>query len=108
MTARLDNSTEHSTTEITSWVTPKLEQILVRAADIANARGYNYLGDEHVLLAMLEDDGSQLRRSWTPDLGEETGDLHQRITGSLPPRQADHIGPSEPVRVTTTRTSPRI
>lgn len=108
MTAHLQTDSEKSTTEITSWVTPKLEQILVRAAEIANAKGYNYLGDEHVLLAMLEDDGSQLRRAWTPALGSDPAEFQQQVTEALPPRQAEHIGPSEPVRVITNRTSPRI
>ncbi len=80
-----DDRAEWSSTTITSWVTPRLEQILNRAAEIANENGYNYLGDEHVLLAMLEIDNTQLHRSWTAESPPLT-DLRRRILDSLPPR----------------------
>ena len=77
-----------SRAEISGWVTPRLEAILQRAAELANDRGYNYLGFEHVALAILDDGesvpaacrtGAMTAAQWQnaivealPDVPEET------------------------------------
>ena len=60
-----------SRVEISGWVTPRLEEILQRAAEIANDRGYNYLGVEHVALAILDDGNSVPATCWTGSMTAE-------------------------------------
>ncbi|MFC9762162.1 Clp protease N-terminal domain-containing protein, partial [Rhodococcus jostii] len=78
--------------------------ILIRAAEIANERGYNYLGDEHVVLAMLEDPLSGVTRAWDGALTAK--ELRERVLVDLPPRPADYLRPTSPVVVITDRVMP--
>lgn len=97
---------DRSTTTITAWVTPGLDRNLRAAADIANDRGYNYLGDEHIVLAMLGNERSYLVRNWPAGRAMTLDELFETMRAALPPVQAPHIGPTEPVRVVTERTGP--
>lgn len=63
--------TVSSRAEISGWVTPRLEVILKRAAEIANDRGYNYLGVEHVALAILDDGKSVPAACWNGPMTAE-------------------------------------
>ena len=63
--------TVSSRAEISGWVTPRLEVILKRAAEIANDRGYNYLGVEHVALAILDDGQSVPAACWNGPMTAE-------------------------------------
>ncbi|HEY5784792.1 MAG TPA: Clp protease N-terminal domain-containing protein [Microlunatus sp.] len=60
-----------SRAEISGWVTPRLEVILKRAAEIANDRGYHYLGVEHVALAILDGGKSVPAACWTGPMTAE-------------------------------------
>ncbi len=42
-------------TDRTPALTPRMERTLERAGDLARARRHDYLGTEHILLAILED-----------------------------------------------------
>lgn len=41
--------------ERTPALTPRLQHTLARAAELARARGHEYLGTEHVILALIDD-----------------------------------------------------
>jgi hypothetical protein len=68
---------------ISGWVTPRLEDVLLRAAQLANDQGYNYLGVEHVTLAILEDAASLPMRQW--DGAVTSTGWRDAIVASLPP-----------------------
>lgn len=36
-------------------LTPRMQRTLMRAAGLARARGHGYLGNEHVILALVDD-----------------------------------------------------
>jgi ATP-dependent Clp protease ATP-binding subunit ClpA len=42
-------------TKETTALTPRMEQTLARARELAQDRGHDYVGTEHVLLALLDD-----------------------------------------------------
>lgn len=42
-------------TEPTPMFTPRMKRTMLRAAELARARGHDYLGTEHVILALIED-----------------------------------------------------
>ncbi len=80
-----------SRAEISGWVTPRLEMILKRAAEIANDRGHNYLGVEHVALAILDDGKSVPAACWT---GPMTAEQWQNaIVEALPTVPEDVLAP---------------
>jgi hypothetical protein len=92
---------DESTTTITSWVAPGCEKNLRKAADVANAAGYNYLSDEHIVIAMLENPWSFLSRNWPEGVSYTRGQLLDVMRNHLPPVQGDGIGPAEGVQVVT-------
>ena len=42
-------------TEPTPTFTPRMKRTMLRAGELARARGHDYLGTEHVILALIED-----------------------------------------------------
>lgn len=42
-------------TKSTVRLTPRMKRTLTRARQLARARGHDYLGTEHILLALLDD-----------------------------------------------------
>ena len=87
-----------SRAEISGWVTPRLEVILKRAAEIANDRGYNYLGVEHFALAILADEKSVPAACWT---GPMTAEQWQNaIVEALPNVPEEELAP---VTISVTR-----
>ena len=92
---------DRSITTITSWVTPGFERSLRRGAEIANEHGYNYLSEEHVLLALLENRWSYLVRNWPEDAELTPHKLRELLRECLPPVQSPDVGTHDPVRVDT-------
>jgi ATP-dependent Clp protease ATP-binding subunit ClpA len=83
---------------INGWVTPRAETVLRRAIAIANDRGYNYLGVEHLALAIAEEPVSLPVRVWD---GSMTVDQwHDAIIENLPGLPKIQ---SEPVTITVSR-----
>jgi ATP-dependent Clp protease ATP-binding subunit ClpA len=68
---------------IGGWVTPRAEKILRRASAIANDLGYNYLGVEHLALAIAEEPESLPASVWDKPLTID--EWHVAITENLPP-----------------------
>lgn len=90
-----------SRAEISGSVTLRLEAILQRAAEIANDRGYNYLGVEHVALAILDDAKSVPAAWWT---GSMTAAQWQNAIVEAPPNAPEET--LTPVTVSVSRESP--
>ena len=42
-------------TEDTPTLTPRMKHTMSRAGELARARGHDYLGTEHLILALIED-----------------------------------------------------
>jgi ATP-dependent Clp protease ATP-binding subunit ClpA len=82
-------------------VTPRAERILRRAVAIANDRGYNYLGIEHLALAIAEEPESVPASVWDKPLTID--EWHTAITENLPPLPADT---DEPLVITVARETP--
>ncbi|GGK43328.1 Clp protease N-terminal domain-containing protein [Nocardia camponoti] len=92
---------DNSITTITGWMPPGAERILQLAAQISAERGYNYLADEHLLLAMLDHERSFLRRIWPADAELTVDQLREKAIAALPPVQRPETGPTAPVHVET-------
>jgi Clp amino terminal domain, pathogenicity island component len=87
---------------ISGWVTPRAETVLRRAIAIANDRGYNYLGVEHLALAIAEEPESLPARVWDKPLTIDG--WHVAITENLPGLP---VGTQcEPVTITVARSDP--
>jgi hypothetical protein len=91
---------------IDGWVTPRLEKVLRRAVELAVERGYNYLGVEHVALAIAEDPdpGSLPTTVWDEPLTIDA--WHAAITANLPPLPAESSTQHEPLAITVARNDP--
>jgi ATP-dependent Clp protease ATP-binding subunit ClpA len=87
---------------INGWVTPRAETVLRRAIAIANDRGYNYLGVEHLALAIAEEPESLPARVWDKPLTLD--EWHDATTENLPglPVGIQY----EPLTVNVTRSDP--
>ncbi|HKR48166.1 MAG TPA: Clp protease N-terminal domain-containing protein [Pseudonocardiaceae bacterium] len=93
--------TTDNVTRINGWITPRLERVLQRSAQISSANGYNYLAVEHVALAIIEDENSLPSRSWQ---GSMTADEWRRaMLISLPDPSTNVYTPLEPVQIETSR-----
>ncbi|WP_043655285.1 Clp protease N-terminal domain-containing protein [Nocardia thailandica] len=97
---------DHSVTTITGWIPVGTERQLHRAAALSAEHGYNYLAEEHLLLAFLEDPRGFLAAHWPPDEPITLAQLRQVVLDNLPPVQAQHVGPVGAVQVSTIRTGP--
>lgn len=58
------SATPESMTQITGRITPRLERALLRAAEISTENGHNFLGAEHIALAIVEDEDSVPAQCW--------------------------------------------
>jgi ATP-dependent Clp protease ATP-binding subunit ClpA len=86
---------------IRGWITPRLERVLQRAAEISADHGYDYLAVEHLALAMIEDKNSVPSQVWQ---GSMTADeWRQALLGSLPEAAASDRTATEPVRIEVSR-----
>ncbi|MGH3669325.1 MAG: hypothetical protein ACRDSH_01630 [Pseudonocardiaceae bacterium] len=93
--------TTDNVTRINGWITPRLEQVLRRGAEISTMNGHDYLAVEHVTLAIIEDENSLPSRSWQ---GSMTADEWRRaILNSLPDPSANVHTPRETVHIETSR-----
>ncbi|MFF0545331.1 Clp protease N-terminal domain-containing protein [Nocardia thailandica] len=97
---------DHSVTTITGWIPVGTERQFHRAAALSAEHGYNYLAEEHLLLAFLEDPRGFLAAHWPPDEPITLAQLRQVVLDNLPPVQAQHVGPATPVHVSTVRVGP--
>ena len=88
-------------TRINGWITPRLERVLRRGAQISSANGYNYLAVEHVALAIIEDEHSLPSRSWRGSMTVD--EWRSAICNSLPDLSNNVYTPREPVRIETNR-----
>jgi ATP-dependent Clp protease ATP-binding subunit ClpA len=87
---------------INGWVTPRAETVLRRASAIANDLGYNYLGVEHLALAIAEEPESLPARVWDKPLTID--EWHTAITENLPGLP---VGTQcKPLTVNVTRSDP--
>jgi ATP-dependent Clp protease ATP-binding subunit ClpA len=86
---------------IHGWVTPRAEKILRRAIAIATDRGYNYLGVEHLALAIAEEPESLPASVWGKPLTIDG--WHAAITENLPSLPAEQC---EPLAITVARNDP--
>jgi ATP-dependent Clp protease ATP-binding subunit ClpA len=84
-------------TLINGWITPRLEQVLRRAAEISTSHGHNYLAVEHLALVMIEDPNSASSRVWQGAM--TSTEWHQALLGALPDAAANPGTPSEPVHI---------
>jgi ATP-dependent Clp protease ATP-binding subunit ClpA len=89
---------------IDGWVTPRLEKILRRAVNVATERGYNYLGVEHLALAIAEDPDSLAATVWDEPLTIDG--WHAAITANLPALPAESSTQFEPLTVAVARNDP--
>lgn len=82
-------------------ITPRLENVLRRAAEISESHGYDYLAVEHVALAIVEDEYSVPTKAWH---GAMTVDeWRDAIVEALPPLPEDTGAPEGPIRVEVSR-----
>ncbi|WP_037077664.1 Clp protease N-terminal domain-containing protein [Pseudonocardia spinosispora] len=90
-----------NTTRINGWVTPRLEQILRRAAEVSRQHGYDYLAVEHVAIAMIEEGESLPIRCW--DAPMTPGQWREAILAGLPETPTSEHTPTKPVGIDTHR-----
>lgn len=86
-------------TRIEGWITPRLERVLQRSVQISSERGYNYLGVEHVALALIEEPHSVPGQCWNGAMTAE--EWSAAILRALP---AAPDGQNTPVTIQTNRT----
>jgi ATP-dependent Clp protease ATP-binding subunit ClpA len=96
--------TTANTTQITGWITPRLERVLQRAAEISSENGHNYLAVEHLALAMIEDSGSLPSEVWQGSMTAQ--EWHQALVSALPDAATNKHTPSEPVHIEISRRNP--
>lgn len=89
---------------INGWVTPRLEKLLRRATEISTERGYNYLGVEHIALAMIEDPDALPMSIW--DEAITVDQWRDLISANLPELPTEATIQPEPLTVVTTRNDP--
>ena len=67
-------------------LTPRVQNIMSGAQEIARRRGHNYVGTEHVIVAMIEDGGG-IATSVMEQLGcaKAIRDMVNRLLDTMPP-----------------------
>ncbi|MFI6173868.1 hypothetical protein ACIBCN_44355 [Nocardia sp. NPDC051052] len=68
---------------VNGWITPRLEEVLQRAVDIANEFGYRQVHVEHVALAIAEDPESPTSRDGATPLTAQQ--WRRAFLDALPP-----------------------
>jgi ATP-dependent Clp protease ATP-binding subunit ClpA len=99
----MDTATENFV-RVDGWVTPRLERILRRAVEISTEHGYNYLGVEHLALAIAEDPQSLPISVWQEPLTAD--EWRTAITAALPGLPVGTSAQSDPLTVTVARNDP--
>jgi len=90
--------------QIHGWITPRLEQVLQRAAEISASYGHDYLAVEHLALAMIEDTNCGPSRVWQGSMTVD--EWRQAMLNSISGAAAHEHTPSQPIRIEVCRQSP--